>query len=273
MSHKRLSSVIILAAAALTAGACSKDNNTSPPNTQVVSDQQVSSDVVNSAGPAIAVEVAEISTDDSAMAAPPAVDQNSPPNIAFARHRACYQGTALQVACDSLTTDSLVVTDTVTGSIARSFTGPHGSDSMTVAVHAMLHINISGLAGHETFRLHNGDGTLNDTTRFAGTTDSTARSRTMAESDNDSMVAIRMNLPRASNLYPVSGTIVRNVSGSTTVVGGTNPGTRTFSRRVEVDFPADAQGNVTLKISGSGVSGTATCSVNLLSRVVSACTF
>jgi hypothetical protein len=41
--------------------------------------------------------------------------------------------------------------------------------------------------------------------------------------------------------------------------------TRDFVRTVEVDFPADSQGNVVLKIDGK------TCNLNLVSHVVSDC--
>lgn len=260
----------IVTAAATAAAACSKDNTS--PATPVVTDAQISSDVVNSSGSAMAVAVADINTNDSMTASPPAVD-NSAPGLTIARHRACYQGTTLQVACDSLTTDSIVVADTATGSLARSFTGPHGTDSLTVALHAALRFTISGLAGHETTRMHNGSGAASDTTRFTGTTDSTARSRTMIENASDSVEGVVVSLPRASNPWPTAGKLVRNVSGSVTVTGGSNPGTRTFARRIEVDFPPDIQANVTLKVSGSGITGTATCSLNLVTRVVSGCTF
>ena len=272
MSRIRPFHLVAVAAAMAAAAACSKDN-TSPTTTQVVSDQQVSSDVVNSAGPAISADIAEINLNDSMTAAPPAAIDQSAPGLTVARHRACYQGATLQVACDSTTTDSVVISDTVTGSIARSFTGPHGSDSMTLAVHAIRHLAISGLAGHETARTHNGFGADNDTTQFTATSDSTTRSRTMMESDNDSVQALVDSLPRSTHPWPSAGKVIRNVSGSVTVVGGSHPGTRTFARRIEVDFPADAQGNVTLKVSGAGVTGTATCSLNLVTRVVSSCTF
>ena len=65
-------------------------------------------------------------------------------------------------------------------------------------------------------------------------------------SANDSAQAIVFNVPRNTNPFPVSGKYIRNVSGKIVVDGGPNPGTRTFTRRIEVDFPADANTNVTL---------------------------
>ncbi len=274
MSRIRPFHLVAVALAAAAAAACSKDN-TSPPTTTVESDQQVSSDVVNSAGPAIAVDVAEINTNDSMTLAPPASADSGPAGsgFTFARHRTCYAGTTVQAACDSLTTDSIVIADTGSGTVTRSFTGPHGSDSATVALHFNAHVTASGLHGHETTRTYNGAGSANDTTHFTATADSSARTRTLAEADNDSVEALVVTLPRATNPWPTAGKIVRNAAGNVTVVGGANPGTRSYSRRVEVDFPADAQGNVTLKLTGTGVTGTATCSLNLSTRVVSSCTF
>ncbi len=275
MSRIRPFHLVAVALALAAAAACSKDN-TSPTNTTPVeSDQQISSDVVNSAGPAIAVDVAEINTNDSMTLAPPASADSGPAASGFtvARHRTCYAGTTVQATCDSVTTDSIVIADTGSGTITRTFTGPHGTDSAVASLHFNAHMTASGLHGHETTRNYNGAGSANDTTHFSATQDSVARSRTMAEADNDSVEALVVTLPRTSNPWPTAGKVVRNAAGNVIIVGGPHPGTRSYSRRIEVDFPADGQGNVTLKLSGTGVTGTATCTLNLPSRVVSGCTF
>jgi hypothetical protein len=63
----------------------------------------------------------------------------------------------------------------------------------------------------------------------------------------------------------VSGSIVRNVQIHIVATKLDVTQTRDVTRRVELDFPADAEGNVVLKINDK------TCSLNLVTRVVSGC--
>ena len=81
----------------------------------------------------------------------------------------------------------------------------------------------------------------------------------------DSVKAVTWNMPRSSNPWPVSGSIVRVDTVHVTVTKGSQLQSRDVVRNVSVTFPADAQGNVVLTINGK------TCNLNLVTHVVSGC--
>lgn len=254
----RLSTIAVVAAFA----ACSDANS---PAVTAISDAQLQSDLTTASAEAISLDLAElVGSELFAGFSAPAASPGSVPGVTVQRSRTCYAGNVAQGACDANTTDSVVLTVQMDGSFERSNTTPHGSEAMSVALHRARSLTISGLAGAETSRTHNGAGSGSDTTSFAGTSDSTSRSRTLTTASTDSVQGIVFNLPHASNPWPVAGTIIRNVSGKL-VRTGPNPVERTFTRRIEVNFPADAQGNVTIRINA------VTCSLNLTTRVVSNC--
>jgi hypothetical protein len=263
MKRSRLINLGLVAAAGMFA-ACS-ESTTSP--VTVESDSQLIADVAAQSGEAIASDVEELTNNESfaGLPAPPAFDVLSPPGVTVNRTRTCYGNGVAQAACNATTTDSVRLTVTMDGSFIRTNTRASHTDSMNVALHRARQLTISGLTGTETTRIHNGTGTDNDTTSFNATGDAGTRARNMTVAGNDSVQAVVFNVPRGTNPWPVSGKFIRNVSGSVTVTGGANPGTRTFTRRVEVDFPADAQGNVTLKVNDK------TCTLNLTTHVVANC--
>jgi hypothetical protein len=261
--HRNRMTRLGLIAAALAFTACS-DNIT--PGASVVTDAQINADIAATSGDAIATDVSEMIANENAAGLPAASPPFASPQVLnVTRSKVCYGGGAVQASCNATTTDSIQFTMTMDGSFNRSNTTPHGSESMSVALHRARALTISGLAGTETSRTHNGAGSGSDTTTFSGTADSTSRSRTMASAGTDSIQAVVFNLPRSTNPWPVSGKIVRNVSGTVTVTGGAHPGERTFSRRIEVTFPADAQGNVTIKVNDK------TCTLNLTTHAVANC--
>jgi hypothetical protein len=88
--------------------------------------------------------------------------------------------------------------------------------------------------------------------------------KTVAESSIDSVINVVFNLPRDTNPWPVSGSIVRRVEATITITGPREE-TRTLSRRIEVTFPPDSQGNVTIQV------GDVTCTLNLVTRRVTNC--
>ena len=148
----------------------------------------------------------------------------------------------------------------------QSHDGPRGTETMTLASHRTRQMTISGLAGQETSRTHNGFGTSRDTTTFTGTRDGETLTRIMVEASNDSVQGVVFNLPHASNPWPVSGTIVRSTAGSVDITAGARHENRSFTRRITVTFPADAQGNVTITINAK------TCQLNLVTHAVTGCT-
>ena len=113
----------------------------------------------------------------------------------------------------------------------------------------------------ETSRVHTDVALGNDTTTF---TDGVL-TRRISEAVRDSVRSLTFNLPRSSNPYPASGSIVRNATVNVLVTSGDRSASATRSHRIEVLFPADAQGNVVLKINAK------TCQLNLVTRAVSNC--
>jgi len=252
---------LVTAAVAFTA--CS---DATTPSVNVVTDAQLNADVAAQSGDAIATDIVELTNNEgfAGLPVPPAFDVSSA--LGVVRTKTCYGGGAVQASCNATTTDSVRLTLTIDTSFVRTAARQGHTDSMNIALHRARQLSITGLTGTETSRTHNGVGTDNDTTSFNATGDGVTRARTMTIAANDSVQAIVFNVPRGTNPWPVSGKVVRNVSGSETVTGGPNPGTRTFTRRIEVDFPADAQGNVTLKVNNK------TCTLNLTTHVVANCT-
>jgi len=248
-THSRFS--LLCAAAALGLAACS-DTATTP---SLISDAQVSADIAASSGDAIAGDIAGLITNEAFAGMPSApVGPLPSPMVNETRSRTCFDAQDVQQAtCDAQTTAKVVLHWTLDGNRA--------GDHFTAAIHRVRDLTISGLLGTETSRTHDGVGTSNDTTTFTGA----EITRTAAESSIDSVRAIVFNLPHATNPWPVSGSIVRRVTAHITVTSPTRNETRDVNRRVEVTFPADAQGNVTINVNGK------TCTLNLVTRAVVNC--
>jgi len=119
---------------------------------------------------------------------------------------------------------------------------------------------VSGSSG-DSLRIHNGNGTAADTTTFA---DSNVTAKHF-ETAIDSVRGITFWIPRNIHPFPTAGMFVRNVTVHAEYSKNGTTVTRDVVRRVEVDFPADAQGNVVLKINAQ------TCNLNLVTHHVSNC--
>ena len=249
-----------LVAAAVAFAGCSDSTN---PTINTVTDAQVAADLANTTGDAIATDVTELISDDIAVPAP-AFNLDNPPGVNVVRSRTCYGGGQVQAQCDAQTTDSVRISIQIDGSVSRSNTTPHGSESMSSSFHRARTLSITGLTGTETSRTHNAVGSGSDTTMFSGTTDSTSRSRTLTTAGTDSVIGLVFTLPHANHPWPTAGQIIRNVSGKV-VITGPHAGERTFSRRVVVTFPADAQGNVQIQIDNKS------CQLNLVTHAVTSC--
>jgi len=220
-----------------------------------LSDPEVAQDLALSAGDVANVDVAELVANEvfGGLAGAPALDGPSPSGLTVTRTRTCYDAQGnVQSQCDRLTTASM--------RIQVSMNGTRQGENFQVAVHRSRDLTISGLLGEETSRTHNGVGTANDTL----TVQRNGLTRTVRESSTDSIVNVVFNLPHATNPWPVSGQIIRNVNATVTVTGPREE-TRTISRRIVVTFPPDAQGNVSIQI------GNTTCTLNLVTRRVVNC--
>ena len=219
-----------------------------------LADLQVAEDLALSAGDAAAVDVAELVAAElfGGFAGAPALDGPSH-DLAVTRSRTCYDAQGnVQSQCDRLTTDSMRIHVTLDGT--------RQTEHFTARVHRTRDLTISGLLGEETSRTHNGVGTAKDTI----TMQREGFTRTVRESSVDSIVNVVFNLPHATNPWPVSGQIIRNVNAVITITGPREE-TRTITKRVVVTFPPDAQGNVSIQI------GNTTCTLNLVTRRVVNC--
>jgi len=220
-----------------------------------LTDLDVAQDLALSSGDAVVGDVLDLIGNEvfGGLGAPVAGARESPAELVVTRSRTCYDGSGnVQTECNRLTTASMRIQWTVDGT--------RQTDNFTAAIHHARDATISGLLGEETSRTHNAVGTSDDTTSFQRE----GLNKNVAESSADSVRNVVFNLPHATNPWPVSGSIVRHVNATITITGPRTE-TRTVSRRVEVTFPPDAQGNVPIKI------GDVTCTLNLVTRKVVNC--
>ena len=115
--------------------------------------------------------------------------------------------------------------------------------------------------GTETARIHNGFEVGRDTTTFV---DGVIH-RIVSEATIDSVRMVTFQVPSVSPRRPISGTLVRTVAAHVEITKEPRTVSHDFTRRVEITFPADAQGNVALKV------GAKTCQLNLSRRLVTNC--
>jgi hypothetical protein len=265
MTTRNLMCLSAAAGLMLMAAACSNDA-TSPKvttSTSLIDQTTLTNDVASSAGDAIALDVSSVVGNETAAnlsgsAGAPAATSDS---VSYTRNRTCFDSTGTAIACRPLTDVREIVTVwSFTG--VRSGTTQNGatfSGNISRAAVDTLFRNFTDTT--ETSRTHDGVVTGSDTVSFVGP-DVT---RTHDESAVDSVEAVTWNVPRYNNPFPISGKIVRNVSVHATFTSATKSQTTDVQKRVEVDFPADAQGNVVLKIDNK------TCNLNLVTHHVSNC--
>jgi hypothetical protein len=220
-----------------------------------LTDTQIEADLAASSGDAIATDIGQAILNEGIFAGAPVmnaagmVEDTSSLNVE--RSRTCYDAQNAVVQCGPGAVSMRVATS-INGTVQRAnFTG---------AIHRTRDMTITGLGPNSTTRTHNGAGTSNDTTSFTGT----RGTRHAEESASDTVASLVFQLPHASNPWPVSGRIIRNVDATITLTRPDNTTvTRTLDRRVVVTFPADAQGNVAIAV------GDLSCTLNLVTHHVS----
>lgn len=262
---------LALAVAALSVAACS--DSTTEAVSELVSDSVLTADIATSAGDAIASALEIMAANEGAVSLPGvAYAVASPANanaLTFSRTRTCYDANDAVVAgCSPLSSVRKIVTH-VTADGSRSGTrSTTGGSTVTWsgAVHRVADDTVTrnfntAQPPVETSRTHSGLSVGHDTTSFSDGTNS----REVSEASLDSVKALTWNLPRSSNPFPVSGKIVRVDSVHVVATRGSSTQTRDAVRIIEVTFPADAQGNVVLKIDDK------TCTLNLVTHAVSDC--
>lgn len=261
MTRTRTLTLLALAAGASLWG-CGKDSTS--PSTPVL-DAQVTADVAAAAGDAIATDVATMVGNETFAALPtPGLDFDlfgtRDDAISYTRTRTCYDANGLEVVnCSPLSSVRSIV-------VHVAFSGSHTGPYLVVALHRTRDWTITRnfTDQTETSRTHDGVGTSADTVVATSALDAGA-TRTHQVAAVDSADAVTFELPRATNPWPASGKMVRRVVGHVEVVSSTQQMTRDYTRRVEVDFPADAQGNVVLLVNDK------TCNLNLVTHTVSGC--
>lgn len=285
-------STCVAAVMAISLSACAGDIATSA-LASLAADSTVTKDVASSAGDAIATHVESMVANESAAALPgsampfgfesssagglggsggTANGEGGGPNnnaLTFNRTRTCYDAAGAVVAgCRPESSVRKIVTlVTMDGSRSGS-SGTTGGESKTWlgAVHRVSNDTLvrnfdTSNPPVEKSRTHSAVAVAHDTTLFS----EGANSRNMTEASHDNVNAVTWNLPRNLNPFPVSGSIVRLDTVHAVVTRDSKTETKDLVRMVEVDFPADSQGNVVLKIDGK------TCTLNLVTHAVANC--
>jgi hypothetical protein len=237
----------------------------------LLSDDELTQDVAVSAGDAIARSIKMMAENEGDAGVPGAFIQSDEANaitsdLEIHRTRKCFDANGVELAgCSPISSVRRIATHvTVDGSRSGSHETRRGTTATwSGAVHRVaddtLTRNFNGST--EVSRTHQGVATGRDTTTY----EEADLSRLAAEAATDSVKGITWNLPRASNPWPVSGSVKRVVSVDVTITRGEDTQTRSFTRTVEVTFPADNQGNVTLTINDK------TCQLNLVTHAVTNC--
>ena len=259
----------IAAAAVVAASSCT--DSTQP---VLFDEADVTADIAASAGEAIASAITVMIANEAATSLAIAASHHGghgpgTHSVDVQRTRVCYDAAdAVVVACIPLASVRRIVTHAeMDGS--RSDTRVNGRGETVTwsgAVHRVMDDTLTRVFNTadppaETSRTHSGVASVNDTTTFSSGT----VSRTAREAATDSVLAVTWNLPRASNPWPVSGSVVRRTAVSVVITDGDRTETRDISRRIQVTFPADAQGNVVLQVNDM------TCQLNLATRHVTNC--
>jgi hypothetical protein len=264
--------VATAAVAALSLVACG--DSTTEASANLFNDSTTTVDIASSSGDAIATSVMKDFADNEASVgiapgADFAGDAPSGPNTTAGtanRQKTCWDASNVIVnnctPLSSVRKIAVALTFDATRSNTTSTTGGN-SATWTGSVHRAANDTIVRVFTQttETSRIHNGNSTAHDTTTFTGP----LTTRKMVEVAHDSVKAITFNLPRSTNPYPVSGSVVRVDSVHVEVTATNKSTTKDLVRNVEIDFPADAQGNVVLKVNLK------TCNLNLVTHSVTNC--
>jgi len=259
-----------LLAAAAVFGIVACENTTSALPT-LLTDATVNADVATNSGDAMASAVETLNGNETFNALPSIASTSGEvaPALDAARSRTCYDANGAVVAnCTPLSSVRKIVTH-VEINVARngtSSTEGGTTKTWTGVVHRISNDTLvrtfsTAQPPVEQSRTHSDVTVGHDTTTFTEGT----FSRKLSESTRDTVKAVKFNLPRSSNPWPVSGSIVRVDTVHATATKDNKTEERTVVRSVEVDFPPDAQGNVVLKVNDK------VCNLNLTTHVVSNC--
>jgi hypothetical protein len=249
--------------------ACS--DATVPPES--VADEVITTDLALAAGDAIATDVAFLVAAEldgmrigTPVGPPPNGDRpplncslgtdgrhtcvgQTPNGLSITRTFGFYDANGvIHTEFDEVSTASINFTLSVSGTISR--------DGHTATISRQRNQTLSGLAGAESQRTWDGVGTGSHNGSGSGP----RGSRSHAMTSNDTTSGVTFAVPRSENPWPLSGSIVHNMT-STVTVDGARTGSRTINRRAKVTF--NGTSIVPLEI------GNRTCTLDLQARSVS----
>jgi hypothetical protein len=265
-----LARAIALAPLAALLAACG-DSSVLVPRSATLSDAQISRDVAAASGSAVAGDVTDLLTGESAAGLTSAAPATCPYDAA-SRYHVCPATTSngLTVARrfqfrDASGTPSQSFDPALTASVNflraldGSVSGTGGSDgaTWTRGVHETSDRTVSGLAGTETQRVWNGTDTGADTTVYTGS----AATRTYAATVTQTSRDVVLSVPRVANSWPLSGTVTRVVTARLTTSAST--AVRNVARTVTVTF----NGTSVVPIEVNGLA----CKLDLATRSISGC--
>ena len=232
----------------------------------LITDAELNADIAATSGDALALSVSTMTGNESTASlsttgAPPSnLVSNS---ITFERSRTCYDADGVEVPdCNPRSTVRTIVTHVqLDGS--RSGSNFDGSKTWFGGVHRVADDSLTRVfdGPTETQRVHNAVAMAHDTASW----DHVEKSKFMSVVSHDSVRAVTFGIPRTDNPFPISGSIVRLDSVHAIHTKGDRTETRDVVRRVEITFPADANGDVAIKV------GATVCTLNLLSRKTKDC--
>ena len=259
-------SIALTAAAVFGIVACQNTTSALP---TLLTDATVTADVATSSGDALASAVQTMTANESQASLPYVMSNSVAPALDEVRTRTCYDANGAVVAnCSPLSSVRKVVTHVEINVSRQGTSSTEGgtTKTWTGAVHrtsndTLVRTFSTAQPPVEQSRTHSDLTVGHDTTTFTEGT----LTRKVSEATRDTVKAVKFNLPRSSNPWPVSGSIVRVDTVHATATSSNKTEDRTVVRTVEIDFPPDAQGNVVLKVNDK------TCNLNLNTHVVSGC--
>jgi hypothetical protein len=229
-------------------------------------DSAVTADVAASAGDAIAGMLSTMVGNEALAGGGAQVAGGTEINVTYDPSRACYDANGAVVNnCNPFSSVRMIVvagTLKATRSSTRTKDGG-GTVTWTGSINRSINDTTRRVftGATETSRVHTNIGVAHDTTTF---TDGEI-TRKLSETALDSVKALTFALPRNLNPWPTSGSIVRRSAVTVAVTKGEQSISRDGAHRIEVVFPADAQGNITLHIDSKS------CLLNLVTHAVTNC--
>lgn len=259
MSRIRLFPMAVAIGTAALVSACESSTDVS----NLVPDAALDADITASAGDAIVVALGAMGGNEGGGGSAIVASNLGENTLTITRTMTCLDASNAVVAGCTPFSSVRKIAAHVTMDGTRTGSNDAGTKTWAGAVHRTMDDTVTRVftGPTETARAHAGVNTGNDTTQF--TEGDLTRSAT--EAAIDSVNAVTWNLPRSSNPWPVSGSFVRRVNVKVTATKGDRTESREVNRRIQVTFPADAQGNVDLVINDK------TCNLNLVTGVVTNC--